>query len=129
MNIQWNKAGKYTICFALLAVLTVAGPQMTRAQQGGGQQAPAAQTGPMSPEKYKNIQVLTNVPADQMDATMHYVSASVEGRQAGQTDCAPDDEDGLRDQCRRVWSTGRVRDLPLGQQPAGGTADGDNADA
>ena len=77
MNIQWNKAGKYTICFALLAVLTVAGPQMTRAQQGGGQQAPAAQTGPMSPEKYKNIQVLTNVPADQMDATMHYVSASV----------------------------------------------------
>src|SRR5215831_3597428 len=35
-----------------------------------------APTGPMAPEKYKNIQVLTNVPADQLPLTMTYVSAA-----------------------------------------------------
>src|SRR5580658_3914519 len=77
MNIQRNTAGAYAAGFALLAVFTVAAPQGMRAQQGGGQQAPATPTGPMAPEKYKNIQVLTNVPADQMELTMRYVSASV----------------------------------------------------
>ena len=46
--------------------------------QGGGQrgaQAPAPQ-GPFAPEKYKNIQVLTKVPADQLDLAMRYVSAA-----------------------------------------------------
>jgi len=31
----------------------------------------------MAPEKYKNIQVLTDVPADQLDLTMRYISAAV----------------------------------------------------
>jgi len=78
MKIQRNNAGACAAGIALLAVLTVAGPQGIRAQgPGGGPQAPAAPTGPLAPEKYKNIQVLTNIAADQMDTTMRYVSASV----------------------------------------------------
>jgi hypothetical protein len=45
------------------------------APQGRGQ-APAAPTGPMAPEKYKNIQMLTDVPADQLDLTMRYIVAA-----------------------------------------------------
>jgi hypothetical protein len=37
--------------------------------QAPGQAAP---TGPLAPEKYKNIQVLTDVPADQLELTMQY---------------------------------------------------------
>jgi hypothetical protein len=81
MKIQRNNIGTYAAGFALLAALAIVVPQVLRAQQGpgggGGQQAPAAPTGPMAPERYKNIQVLTNVPADQLDTTMRYVSASV----------------------------------------------------
>jgi photosynthetic reaction center cytochrome c subunit len=58
----------------------VAGPVMiVKAQQPQGQPAaqPQAPTGPMAPEKYKNIQVLTDVPADQLDLTMRYISAAV----------------------------------------------------
>jgi hypothetical protein len=43
------------------------------------QQAPPAQTapaGPLAPEKYMDIQVLTDVPADQLDLTMQYFMAS-----------------------------------------------------
>jgi hypothetical protein len=42
--------------------------------QGRGQQpqAAAAPTGPLAPEKYKNIQVLTDVPADMVLPTMDY---------------------------------------------------------
>src|ERR1041385_7110093 len=40
-------------------------------------QQPQAPAGPLAPEKYKNIQVLTNVPADQLEVTMRYVSAAV----------------------------------------------------
>ena len=39
------------------------------AQTGAAPQAP---TGPLAPEKYKNIQVLTDVPADQLELTMQY---------------------------------------------------------
>ncbi len=62
---------------AAVAVLLIAAPQGMRAQppQGGPQQPPAP-TGPMAPEKYKNIQILTNVPAAQIDATMRYVAAA-----------------------------------------------------
>jgi outer membrane lipoprotein-sorting protein len=78
MNIQRNNAGTRAAGFALLAALAVVAPQGLRAQQGpGGQQAPPGPTGPLAPEKYKNIQVLTNVSADQLDTTMRYVSASV----------------------------------------------------
>ncbi len=48
------------------------------AQRGGQAQAPAPPQGPLAPEKYKNIQVLTSVPADQFDLTMRFVSAAVD---------------------------------------------------
>jgi len=41
--------------------------------QGPGQQAAE---GPLAPEVYKNIQVLTDVPADQIEVTMQYVAAA-----------------------------------------------------
>ena len=45
-----------------------------RAQQPP--QQPAAPTGPLAPEKYKDIQVLKDVPADQLDLLMRYFVAS-----------------------------------------------------
>lgn len=69
-------------CLALMTAVLTMVPIGLRAQQpqgrGGGQ--PAAPTGPMANEKYKNIQVLTNVPADQLDVTMRYVAAAVNMR-------------------------------------------------
>ncbi|MGE5834292.1 MAG: photosynthetic reaction center cytochrome c subunit family protein [Acidobacteriota bacterium] len=44
-----------------------------RAQQPAQQPAP---TGPLAPEKYKDIQVLKDVPADQLDLTMRYFVAA-----------------------------------------------------
>ena len=38
------------------------------AQGPGGPQQPPAPTGPFAPEKFKNIQALTTVPADQLEA-------------------------------------------------------------
>ena len=56
-----------TVVIAVAAcALTAAG---LHAQAGAAQQAP---TGPLAPEKYKNIQVLTDVPADQLELTMQY---------------------------------------------------------
>ena len=55
-----------TALFAALVMTTV------RAQQP----APAAPTGPMAPERYKNIQVMIDVPADQVDLTMRYIVAA-----------------------------------------------------
>jgi hypothetical protein len=57
-------------CLMLVAVL--------RAQGAPGQATPQAPapTGPMAPEKYKDIQVLTDVPADQLDLTMRYFVAA-----------------------------------------------------
>src|SRR5579871_1034974 len=51
-------------------------------QQPQGRGGPPAPTGPMAPEKYKNIQVLTDVPADQLDVTMRYIVAAT-GIQCG----------------------------------------------
>ena len=39
-------------------------------------QQPAAPAGPLAPEKYKDIQVLKDVPADQLDLTMRYFVAA-----------------------------------------------------
>lgn len=62
----------------LALAATLAAPVWMSAQgPGRGPEAQAAPTGPLAPEKYKNIQVLTNVPADQIEATMRYVSAAV----------------------------------------------------
>jgi hypothetical protein len=59
-------------------VMTVAAAQQPAGQQpqGRGQQGPPAPTGPMAPEKFKNIQVLTDVQADQLDLTMRYFVAA-----------------------------------------------------
>ena len=59
----------------LCAALALAATGALRAQQPQGQQ-PAAPTGPLAPEKYKDIQVLKDVPADQLDLTMRYFVAA-----------------------------------------------------
>ena len=46
------------------------------ARQQPGAQQPAAPAGPLAPEKYKNIKVLTDVPAAQLDDTMQYFMAA-----------------------------------------------------
>ncbi|MEZ5319143.1 MAG: photosynthetic reaction center cytochrome c subunit family protein [Vicinamibacterales bacterium] len=56
-------------------VLVLAATVATRAQQPTTGQA-AAPAGPLAPEKYHDIQVLTDVPADQLDLTMRYFSAA-----------------------------------------------------
>lgn len=55
------------------AGLMLAASVTIRAQQPAAQAAP---TGPLAPEKYMDIQVLTDVPADQLDLTMQYFMAS-----------------------------------------------------
>jgi hypothetical protein len=78
MNINMKTITTYTAGIVLAGLMLVVAPHGLRAQQApgrGGPQDPAP-TGPLAPEKYKNIQVLTNVQADQLDATMRYVSAA-----------------------------------------------------
>ena len=53
---------------AACAVLALFASVAIRAQQPPPQAA--APTGPLAPEKYKNIQVLKEVPADQLDVLM-----------------------------------------------------------
>jgi hypothetical protein len=65
----------------LMTALLIVMPTGLSAQQP---QQPAPPAGPMANEKYKNIQALTNVPADQLDVTMRYVAAAVNMRC---TDC------------------------------------------
>ena len=92
MNSRNNHVGLRAAGFAFLAAFTLIAPVNILAQppQGGGgrgpggPQQPAAPTGPMANEKYKNIQALTNVQADQLDVTMRYVSAAINMRC---TDC------------------------------------------
>ena len=59
----------------LTAAIAVVGAQQPQGAGGQRGQAPPPQ-GPFAPEKYKNIQVLTKVPADQLDLAMRYVSAA-----------------------------------------------------
>ena len=59
------------VCVVLSLIATVA----IRAQQPPAPQA-AAPTGPLAPEKFKNIQVLKEVPADQLDLLMRYFTAA-----------------------------------------------------
>ena len=48
-----------------------------RAEQQTPAQAPASQSGQTAGEHFKNIQVLKNIPADQLPNTMQYVAASL----------------------------------------------------
>jgi len=57
------------------AILWLATVAVSAAQQPASQQ-PAAPAGPLAPEKYKNIQVLTDVPAAQLDDTMQFFMAA-----------------------------------------------------
>jgi hypothetical protein len=57
------------------AILWLATVAASAAQQPAPQQ-PAAPAGPLAPEKYKNIQVLTDVPAAQLDDTMQFFMAA-----------------------------------------------------
>jgi Photosynthetic reaction centre cytochrome C subunit len=66
-----SRSSRVAGCGLLVLVATVA----TRAQQPTAQQT-AAPTGPLAPTKYRDIQVLTDVPADQLDLTMRYFSAA-----------------------------------------------------
>src|SRR5450432_3188140 len=79
--------GTRGVAVAFLAAAMVVTPLALRAQQpqgrGGGQPDPVP-SGPMANEKYKNIQVLSKVPADQLDVTMRYVSAATS---LGCSDC------------------------------------------
>jgi len=56
--------------------IMLAGSVVAASQQPQGRGGPPAPTGPMAPEKYKNIQVLTDVPADQLDVTMRFIVAA-----------------------------------------------------
>lgn len=60
------------VAAAATAGVMLAASVTIRAQQPGAQ-APA---GPLAPEKYMDIQVLKDVPADQLDLTMQYFMAS-----------------------------------------------------
>ncbi len=66
-----------TMCAVLgglsLAVAVVRAQQAAPPAAGGAAQSPA---GPLAPEKYKNIQVLKNVPADQLVMAMRFVAAA-----------------------------------------------------
>ncbi len=91
MNCRNTIGRPHAVTVALLTALAIIAPQGILAQppQGGpgagrGPQQPPAPTGPMANEKYKNIQALTNVQADQLDVTMRYVSAAINMRC---TDC------------------------------------------
>jgi len=55
-------------CAAVVLAVTVTG----RAQQA----PPAAPAGPLAPQQYKDIQVLTDVPAADLDVTMQYFAAA-----------------------------------------------------
>jgi len=61
-------------CLGLAVVGAEQGPPA--AGQAGGQQAPPAPTGPLAPAKYKDIQVMKDVPAEQFDLTMDYFVAA-----------------------------------------------------
>ncbi len=88
MQINFNR----TAITSALALALFTAPALLKAQgQGQGGQTQAIPSGPLAPEKYKNIQVLTNVPADQIETTMRYVSAAVEQPCAG---CHVQDESG-----------------------------------
>ena len=59
-----------------LLVLALVATVAIGAQQPPATQQAAAPTGPLAPEKYKNIQVLKEVPADQLDILMRYFTAA-----------------------------------------------------
>ena len=82
MRISFRTAAALAASALVVALngRTIAGAQQA-APAGqppqGGQQSPAAPQGPLAPEKFKNIQVLKDLPADQLDGVMRFMSASL----------------------------------------------------
>jgi Photosynthetic reaction centre cytochrome C subunit len=74
----------------LTAGLAVGQAPSTSSAQAAQAQTPAAPAGPMAPERYKDIQVLTDVPADQLVATMRYfvIATGIQCNGCHQTDAA-----------------------------------------
>ena len=62
--------------FRTPAALAIAAMTVLTCAVLSAQQTPAQPTGPLAPAVYKNIQVLTDVPADQLDLTMRYFVAA-----------------------------------------------------
>lgn len=75
------------LTFILFSVLA-AGQATSAAAQAP--QTPPAATGPMAPERFKDIQVLTDVPADQLLMTMRYfvIATGIQCSGCHQTDAA-----------------------------------------
>jgi len=62
--------------FRFVTFVTAAGLMLAATVTTRAQQTPAAPTGPLAPDKYMDIQVLKDVPADQLDLTMQYFMAA-----------------------------------------------------
>jgi hypothetical protein len=60
----------------LVGVSMAAAFVLARPAVVGAEQAQAAPAAPLAPDKYKNIQVLTDVPADRFLSAMDYIAAS-----------------------------------------------------
>ena len=82
MRISFRTAAALAASALVVALngRAIAGAQQA-AQAGqpatAGQQPPAAPQGPLASEKFKNIQVLKDLPADQLDGVMRFMSASL----------------------------------------------------
>ena len=84
MNFQERSTCRAGVTLMTAVLIVMPAGLSAQQPQGRGGQPEAAPTGPMANEKYKNIQALTNVPADQLDVTMRYVAAALNMRC---TDC------------------------------------------
>jgi hypothetical protein len=80
-----NRARVVVAASAIVCVVIVVGAQQNPQTQV------VAPTGPIAAEKYKNIQVLKDVPADQLEIAMRFVSAAT-GHQC--VDCHVQEADG-----------------------------------
>jgi photosynthetic reaction center cytochrome c subunit len=76
LQTVWVVLGVACLTGALAAAVPQApGPQ--NGDRGGAPgSAPAAPAGPLAPDKYQNIQVLKDMPADQLEPTMRFVAAA-----------------------------------------------------
>ncbi len=65
-----------TIVIGIALCCAVATRRHAQQPAPGRGQGPAAPTGPLAPEQFKDIQVLKDMPADQLEVTMRYFSAA-----------------------------------------------------
>lgn len=84
----------------LMALAIAAGHAQTGSAQAGGAQPGAAQATPAGPvvkkasEQYKNLKVLTDIPADQLGPSMDFIAASLGVRcEACHVEGAPEKDD------------------------------------